>query len=289
MTMAISTAVERGAKVVVCASTGNTSASAAAYAARAGVGCAVVLPEGHVALGQARAGADPRRPGRADPRQLRRRARIVRELGERPGDRGRQLGEPVPHRRSEDGRVRDRRHARRRARPCTASRSGTRATSPRTGGATSSTTSSAARRARRGCSAGRRRARRRSCSASRCRTRRRSPPRSGSATRRRGRARSRRATSRAATSARSPTPRSSRPTGCSPSDEGCFVEPASAASVAGLLQAAADGRVAARRRRRVHGHRPRAQGPAARHQRGAGGRAGRRRRPTRSPWRSTSQ
>ncbi|HEY7106683.1 MAG TPA: threonine synthase [Acidimicrobiia bacterium] len=52
MTMAISKAVESGAKVVVCASTGNTSASAAAYAARAGLTCGVVLPEGHVALGK---------------------------------------------------------------------------------------------------------------------------------------------------------------------------------------------------------------------------------------------
>jgi threonine synthase len=52
MTMAISKAVEEGAKVVVCASTGNTSASAAAYAARAGLIAAVVIPEGHVALGK---------------------------------------------------------------------------------------------------------------------------------------------------------------------------------------------------------------------------------------------
>ena len=44
MTVAISKAVEAGTKVVVCASTGNTSASAAAYAARAGVLCAVLLP-----------------------------------------------------------------------------------------------------------------------------------------------------------------------------------------------------------------------------------------------------
>ena len=51
MTMAISNAVERGAQVVICASTGNTSASAAAYAARAGV-CAVVIPEGKIALGK---------------------------------------------------------------------------------------------------------------------------------------------------------------------------------------------------------------------------------------------
>jgi len=52
MTMAISKAVEEGAKAVVCASTGNTSASAAAYAARAGLACAVLIPEGAIALGK---------------------------------------------------------------------------------------------------------------------------------------------------------------------------------------------------------------------------------------------
>jgi len=52
MTMAISKALEEGAKAVVCASTGNTSASAAAYAARAGLACAVLIPEGHIALGK---------------------------------------------------------------------------------------------------------------------------------------------------------------------------------------------------------------------------------------------
>ena len=52
MTLAISKAVEQGAKAVVCASTGNTSASAAAYAARAGLTCAVLIPEGHIALGK---------------------------------------------------------------------------------------------------------------------------------------------------------------------------------------------------------------------------------------------
>lgn len=52
MTMAITKAVEDGAKAVVCASTGNTSASAAAYAARAGLTCAVLIPEGHIALGK---------------------------------------------------------------------------------------------------------------------------------------------------------------------------------------------------------------------------------------------
>ena len=52
MTMAISKALEEGAKAVVCASTGNTSAAAAAYAARAGLTCAVLIPEGYIALGK---------------------------------------------------------------------------------------------------------------------------------------------------------------------------------------------------------------------------------------------
>ena len=52
MTLAISKALEEGSQVVVCASTGNTSASAAAYAARAGMICAVLIPEGNVALGK---------------------------------------------------------------------------------------------------------------------------------------------------------------------------------------------------------------------------------------------
>ena len=52
MTMAISKAVERGAKAVVCASTGNTSASAAAYAGKAGLVCGVLIPKGKIALGK---------------------------------------------------------------------------------------------------------------------------------------------------------------------------------------------------------------------------------------------
>jgi threonine synthase len=52
MTVAISKAVEEGAKAVVCGSTGNTSASAAAYAARAGIPCAVLIPEGFIAPGK---------------------------------------------------------------------------------------------------------------------------------------------------------------------------------------------------------------------------------------------
>ena len=52
MTVAVSKAMERKAKALICASTGNTSASAAAYAARAGITCAVVLPAGKIAIGK---------------------------------------------------------------------------------------------------------------------------------------------------------------------------------------------------------------------------------------------
>ncbi|WP_326562832.1 threonine synthase [Micromonospora sp. NBC_01796] len=52
MTVAVSRAVETGNKAIICASTGNTSASAAAYAARAGLSCAVLVPQGKIALGK---------------------------------------------------------------------------------------------------------------------------------------------------------------------------------------------------------------------------------------------
>ncbi len=52
MTTAITVAAARGAKAVICASTGNTSASAAAYAARAGMTCAVLVPQGKIAIGK---------------------------------------------------------------------------------------------------------------------------------------------------------------------------------------------------------------------------------------------
>ena len=85
MTMAVSKAVEHGAKAVICASTGNTSASAAAYATRAGILCAVVLPAGQIALGKlAQALIHGARvvpvSGTFDEALA-----VVRELGERPG------------------------------------------------------------------------------------------------------------------------------------------------------------------------------------------------------------
>src|SRR5881396_727643 len=52
MTVAVSKALERGAKAIICASTGNTSASASAYAARAGISCIVILPAGKTATGK---------------------------------------------------------------------------------------------------------------------------------------------------------------------------------------------------------------------------------------------
>ena len=52
MTMAVTQAVNEGAQAIICASTGNTSASAAAYAARAGIRCFVLIPQGKIALGK---------------------------------------------------------------------------------------------------------------------------------------------------------------------------------------------------------------------------------------------
>jgi len=52
MTMAVSKALEDGSKMVMCGSTGNTSASAAAYSARAGISCVVLIPRGMIAMGK---------------------------------------------------------------------------------------------------------------------------------------------------------------------------------------------------------------------------------------------
>ena len=52
MSVAVSKAAEEGARAVICASTGNTSASAAAYAVRAGMTCAVIVPQGKIAMGK---------------------------------------------------------------------------------------------------------------------------------------------------------------------------------------------------------------------------------------------
>src|SRR5512136_3301168 len=52
MVVAVAKAMEAGAQATICASTGNTSASAAAYSARAGIPCMVVIPHGYIALGK---------------------------------------------------------------------------------------------------------------------------------------------------------------------------------------------------------------------------------------------
>ncbi|MDQ6764924.1 MAG: threonine synthase, partial [Verrucomicrobiota bacterium] len=84
MTVAVSKALEAGVAAVICASTGNTSASAAAYAARAGVRCAVILPAGKIASGKmvqafAYGAKVVAIDGNFDDA-----LRIVRELGRRP-------------------------------------------------------------------------------------------------------------------------------------------------------------------------------------------------------------
>ena len=116
MTVAVSKAVEAGRKAIICASTGNTSASAAAYAARAGLTCAVLVPQGKIALGKlAQALVHGARllqvEGNFDDCLA-----LARELAERLPGRAGQLGQPGPHRGPEDRGVRDRRRARRRPR-----------------------------------------------------------------------------------------------------------------------------------------------------------------------------
>ena len=109
MTMAVSKALEEGATAAVCASTGNTSASAAAYAARAGhASCAVVLPEGAIARRQARPGPDLRRP-----RDRRSRAASTTPCGRCASSCERRPlalfnnAQPLPPGGAEDGRLRD--------------------------------------------------------------------------------------------------------------------------------------------------------------------------------------
>ena len=85
MTMAVSLAVERGAKAVICASTGNTSASAAAYAARAGIKCVVLLPKGAIAMGKLTQAMMEGATVIALRGNFDDALRIVREIGERSG------------------------------------------------------------------------------------------------------------------------------------------------------------------------------------------------------------
>ena len=201
MVVAVAKAMEDGAKAIMCASTGNTSASAAAYAAPLRAGRATSsCRTGNIARGKLAQSAVLRRRDHRRRRQLRRRAaHRARDHGEAP-DRARELGEPVPHRGPEDGGVRDRRRARRCARRAGAARrqrrqhhgvlEGLRRVPPH--GADEPAAAHA------GLPGGRRGAAR--AGRARRSSRRPSRRRSASATRRRGRRRSPRATSRAAAS-----------------------------------------------------------------------------------------
>ncbi len=112
MTCAVSAAVREGAQAVICASTGNTAASAAAYAARGGLRGRGDRARGQDRDRQARPGAHARRPGRRAARQLRPGAEARPRTRAAPPDRARQLRQRVPDRGAEDGRVRGGRGAR---------------------------------------------------------------------------------------------------------------------------------------------------------------------------------
>ena len=266
MTMAISKAVEEGAKAVVCASTGNTSASAAAFSARAGLTCAVLIPEGHIALGklaqalihgakvlQLRGNFDQALDDRPRPRRARRRSRWSTR-STRTASRGRSR---APSRSSTSW-----------ATPptSTASRWATPATSPPTGRATSSTRRRAGRPGCPGCSGFQAAGAAPIVAGHPSSTPRRWPPPSGSATRPAGTARPRRRRESGGGIAAVTDDEILEAYRFLATEESVFCEPASAASVAGLLNA----RPARRRRPGVHrglrADRPRAEGPRHRHQ-----------------------
>ena len=278
MTMAISIAVERSAKVVICASTGNTSASAAAYAGARRAPLRGRDPGRPDRAGQAGAGADPRRARGARPRQLRPGPRDRARARGAARRRGRQLDQPRADRGPEDGRVRDRRRAGRRSDGALHPGGQRRQHHRLLAGLLASTRGSVVPPARPACSGGRRRGA--------------APlvlgepvlhPETIATAIRIGNP----ASWEGAIDARD---ESGGHIGAVTdaqileayrmlaADEGCFVEPASAASVAGLLQAAADGLVAADDVVGLHGHRARAEGPAPGDHRGAGRRSGRRHR-----------
>ncbi len=214
MTCAVSDAVREGAEAVICASTGNTAASLAAYAARAGLRGAVIVPDGKIATGKlAQALMHGARVialrGNFDEA-----LKLVRELCQRHPIALVNSVNPFRARGPEDRGLRGARRARR----------ARRAVHPgRQRGQRHRLLEGLHRRwaPRRGCSASRPRARRRWCTARRSRTRRRSRARSGSATRRAGRRRWRPSRPRAARSPRSATRRSSTPTASWPPTRAC--------------------------------------------------------------------
>ena len=116
MTVAVSRAKAKGAEAIICASTGNTAASAAAYAARAGVRGAVIVPEGKIARGKLAQAVMHGARVIALRGNFDQALELVKRDRRAPAGRARQLDQPVPDRGPEDGRVRGLRRARRGAR-----------------------------------------------------------------------------------------------------------------------------------------------------------------------------
>ena len=235
MTCAVSAALRDGAQAVICASTGNTAASAAAYAAKAGMRGVVIIPDGKIATGKLAQALMHGARVIALRGNFDKALELVRELAETPPDRARQLGQRVPPAGTEDGGVRAARGPRRTPR---------RALHPGRQRRQHHRLLAGLRRGRGGAAAvrlpgrGRRAAGLRRAGAP---TRRRSPARSGSATRRAGRRRSTRcAASRGAIRAVTDDEILAAYRLLA-ATEGVFCEPASAASVAGLLKYGADG------------------------------------------------
>ena len=235
---------KRARRAIICASTGNTSASAAAYGAHAGLEVVVVLPRGQIATGQAPPGDRRRGPGRRHRRQLRCGPSAWFARSREQDDHPVTLVNSVNPYRLEGqktaafeicddlGRAPD-------VLAIPVGNAGN--ISAYWAGFREYAAAGIVEPRGRGCSASRRPARRRSCSAGPSRSPRPSRRRSGSATPRRGRRRSRRATRAAARSRRCRTTRSSPRTGRLAVDEGIFCEPSSATSVAGVTAVAARG------------------------------------------------
>ena len=262
MTMAISKAVEHGAKAVICASTGNTSASAAAYATHAGITAAVLVPEGKIAMGKLSQAI-------AHDAELLQVQRQLRRLPRHRARARRRTTRCTSSTRSTTTASRARRRPRSRSSRCWATRptstsspSATPATTPPTAAATREELASGRAPSVRGCSDSRPRAARRIVIGEIVKN----PDTIASAIRI-----GNPASWELALAARDDSDGyfgaigdapSSTPTASSRAEVGIFVEPASAISVAGLLERADAGADPEGLHRGAHGHRPRPEGPA---------------------------
>ena len=103
MVMAVAKAAEEGAKSVICASTGNTSAAAAAYAARMDMPCYVLIPDGRIALGKLAQAVMYGAKIVAIDGNFDRALDLVREISVSEGHRAGQQRQPVPPARPENG------------------------------------------------------------------------------------------------------------------------------------------------------------------------------------------